>query len=1009
MNVARYGIGGMTGAAVAACLLIACPPASADEKTVLQLRWDHQFQFAGYYAALWQGYYREAGLDVEIRSAFEPDGRFHSVTREVSEGRADFGTGAADILVARDKGAPLMVLASVYQRSPVAFYARAELGLASPADLTRLRVATLGGSGFASVELQAMLRAENIDPALVPQQRIQGRLGLHDLAKGVADVATGFTISADWVARNLGLRLTSLRPAAYGVDFYGEALFSHRRLIDDDPGMVQRFVAASLKGWEYALTHPEQIADRIARELPRKVPIEDLTGFNRFQIEPVRKLIQYPIVELGHTNPNRWGWMHEALHDAGVITGPYSSDDLIFDAERMERQRFERIGRIVLVFLGVIVVVAIAGWVWTLRRSLAERVGAEAALREEEKRFRDFAVSASDWFWETDAEARLSYVSDHVRKVLGWEPQDFLGRIANEVVEPEVAENSAQPGLESDERQPFHDLIYAIRDREGNPRTIRTGGIPVHDRDGVFLGYRGTATDITEINRAENALRESEDKYRNLVEESIQAMIIYQDDHIVFANRATAMLSGYSIEELIGKSVNDLISPDDIEWLLERRAARERGEEDSSRVQFRGLIKDGSVRWMEGFIQTVEWEGRPAHLSIAVDITERKRAEETLRESKQRFQAFAESTADWFWEMDANLRYVYVSPNVESIVGHAPEWYYGKTHEELLGEDYDHEVWDGLLQALREHRPFRDYVFRRDERWANPGWTNVSGAPVFAADGSFLGFRGSSSDITEQQRAEEAVRVRDGRLRELQAELLHASRLSEMGQFSSALAHELSQPLTAIMNYLQACRRLLDAEDAAGPETTRELMQKAFDQALRASDVIRSLRGFVEKKEAERAALEINQVVEEAATLGRIGSSKAKLHVELDLGNDLPPVLIDKIQIQQVVLNLVRNGIEAMAESARRELTIKSARTAEDWIEVSVGDTGAGLSEEVAEQLFQPFVTTKAEGMGIGLSISHSIVAAHGGRLWATPNPVGGTVFHFTVPVAPKGDGGDVP
>ena len=379
MNVARYGIGGMTGAAVAACLLLACPPASADEKTVLQLRWDHQFQFAGYYAALWQGYYREAGLDVEIRSAFEPDGRFHSVTREVSEGRADFGTAAADILVARDKGAPLMVLASVYQRSPVAFYAKAELGLESPADLTRLRVATLGGSGFASVELRAMLRAENIDPALVPQQRIQGRLGLHDLAKGVADVATGFTISADWVARNLGLRLTSLRPAAYGVDFYGEALFSHRRLVDDDPGMVQRFVAASLKGWEYALTHPEQIADRIARELPREVPIEDLRGFNRFQIEPVRKLIQYPIVELGHTNPNRWGWMHEALHDAGVITGPYSSDDLIFDAERMERQRFERIGRIVLVFLGVIVVVAIAGWVWTLRRSLAERVGAESA------------------------------------------------------------------------------------------------------------------------------------------------------------------------------------------------------------------------------------------------------------------------------------------------------------------------------------------------------------------------------------------------------------------------------------------------------------------------------------------------------------------------------------------------------------------------------------------------------------------------------------------------------
>tara|TARA_B100000315_G_scaffold183253_1_gene172156 strand:+ start:261 stop:821 length:561 start_codon:yes stop_codon:yes gene_type:complete len=151
--------------------------ATPADKLILQLRWDNQFQFAGYYAALWQGYYRDAGIEVTIRSAFEPGGKFHNVINEVAEGRAQFGTGAADILRARDKGKPLVILSSIFQQSPVAFYAKKEIGANSPADLPRLRVATRGPTGIASVELRAMLKAENIDPKLVQLQRIKERLG----------------------------------------------------------------------------------------------------------------------------------------------------------------------------------------------------------------------------------------------------------------------------------------------------------------------------------------------------------------------------------------------------------------------------------------------------------------------------------------------------------------------------------------------------------------------------------------------------------------------------------------------------------------------------------------------------------------------------------------------------------------------------------------------------------------------------------------------------------------
>jgi two-component system sensor kinase FixL len=233
--------------------------------------------------------------------------------------------------------------------------------------------------------------------------------------------------------------------------------------------------------------------------------------------------------------------------------------------------------------------------------------------------------------------------------------------------------------------------------------------------------------------------------------------------------------------------------------------------------------------------------------------------------------------------------------------------------------------------------------------------------------------------------------------------LLNVSRQSAMGELSSALAHELNQPLAAIMNYVQASRRMIKKTGGVVSEKAYEMMDKALDQADRAGAIVRGLREIVEKGEAARAASDINKVVEEASALGLIGAARAGIRLDLELGNELPPVNINEIQIQQVVMNLVRNGVEAMAASEKRDLTIKTALDHEDAVEIAIGDTGPGLAEEVEERLFQPFVTTKAGGMGIGLSISHSIVEAHGGRLWATPAPDGGTVFHFTLPLAPDG------
>jgi two-component system sensor kinase FixL len=264
-----------------------------------------------------------------------------------------------------------------------------------------------------------------------------------------------------------------------------------------------------------------------------------------------------------------------------------------------------------------------------------------------------------------------------------------------------------------------------------------------------------------------------------------------------------------------------------------------------------------------------------------------------------------------------------------------------------------------------------------------------------------LFFTGFIRDLTERQKTE-------GRLQELQAELIHISRLTAMGEMASTLAHELNQPLSAISNYLSGARRILDGKAHNAEALVSEALDKASEQSMRAGQIISRLRNFVARGEAERKVESLSKLLEEASALALVGAKDqgVKVRFDLDTGNDL--VLADKVQVQQVVLNLIRNAIEAMAETDTRQLVISSAAHGGRMVRISVSDTGIGLSPDILPQLFQPFVTTKQHGMGVGLSISKTIIEAHGGRLWAEPNPAGGTIFHLTLKLAGSEDIRDV-
>lgn len=339
-----------------------------------------------------------------------------------------------------------------------------------------------------------------------------------------------------------------------------------------------------------------------------------------------------------------------------------------------------------------------------------------------------------------------------------------------------------------------------------------------------------------------------------------------------------------------------------------------------------------------------------------------------------------------------------VAGNIVSFSAAAEEMF-GFREDELLGENVsvlmpspDRERHDGYMAR---------YVRTGERRIIGIGrLTNArrrdgSNFPIHlhigeARVGDERLFTGFIEDLTER---EETLH----RLHDLQSELAHVSRVTAMGTLATSLAHELNQPLTAVANYVETARDLLDDPTPETIAIVREALDECAAQSVRAGQIVRRLRDFVSRGETERRVESLGRLVSEASALALIGAGERGIEVDVKLGTDIDKVVVDRIQIQQVLLNLIRNAFEAMNGCVTRRLQISSRRAANDFIEVVIEDSGPGLPKEVGERLFEPFVSTKSAGMGLGLSICHTIVTGHGGRIWSEPSSFGGTAFHFTV------------
>lgn len=459
-------------------------------------------------------------------------------------------------------------------------------------------------------------------------------------------------------------------------------------------------------------------------------------------------------------------------------------------------------------------------------------------------------------------------------------------------------------------------------------------------------------------------------------------------------NSGAEKLFGYTAAEVIGKPVTILIPPDRIDE-EEQILGRIKRREQVIHYETVRRRKDGSeIDVSLTVLPVLDKSGKVIGASkIARDITERKRAEEKLRRSEA---CLAEGqrlshTGSWAWNV------------------HTGELFWSQEQFRIFGLDPE-KVKPSYEMAFEMVHPEERSILRRDfekavnelrDFEANYRITRTDGTirhmhsvshPVFNESGALIEYVGTVVDTTECKRAEEAARS-------AQSELAHAARALTLVELTASIAHEVNQPLGAIVANGQACLRLL-ARDEPNIEEVREAVGGMISDAMRARKVIRRIRALLKKKAPEKSPLDINETLQEviALTAGELGKNQVLLRTELEA--DLPPVRGDRVELQQVLLNLILNGCEAMSGSGRRprELLISSRKCETDEVMVSVRDSGVGIDPQTAERLFDAFFTTKEGGLGLGLSISRRIIEAHGGRIWAARNEDRGATLRFTLP-----------
>jgi two-component system sensor kinase FixL len=639
-------------------------------------------------------------------------------------------------------------------------------------------------------------------------------------------------------------------------------------------------------------------------------------------------------------------------------------------------------------------------------RDMSERRAAEEKLRKVEANLlaaQTLAhVGSFEGRWPEDDDF---FWSDELFRIMGMPPGErgpTPSKFIERFVHPEdrgalrvILDRAADEGRSSQ-------IEYRVIRPDGTVRHVQTIYQVVTDARGVKR-IQGTTLDLTQRRETEQALRRERDRaqrYLDLV--NVMIVAVDRDGRITLVNREGCELLGYPEDELVGKDFFAACQPPGTAGrarILFEEALNGRVDEFSL-IEGPVLTRSGRtrrVRWRNQFLRD-ERGSIIGVLSAGEDVTEQRETEAQLRQAEEElrliFRRAPVGMATLSAAHDVDGHFLSVNQAMCTMLGYTESELLSMSMRELTHPD-DMEDVSRQLNALftgSESVKHETRYFRKDRAIAH---ALVHHSLVADSHGRPLIIISQILDRTDVVEAEMEARQQ-------RARLAHVARLGTMGEMAAGIAHELNQPLAAIANYTQACQRLLALGTMDGDELS-DVLKRVTAQARRAGDVIHRLRTFVRRHTTERKLHGVNDLVEEILPLVELDARSHEVELELRMGEHLPRVQCDGIQLQQVLLNLTRNAVEAMGPVERAKRLIISTRTqGDEELELAVTDTGEGVPEELINQLFEPFFTTKPEGMGLGLSLSRSIVEAHGGTLRYDSRPEGGSIFRILLPTAPE-------
>ena len=620
---------------------------------------------------------------------------------------------------------------------------------------------------------------------------------------------------------------------------------------------------------------------------------------------------------------------------------------------------------------------------------VTERKKAEAKAEKTHVLLRAIIEETPDCIFLKDRQSRYQILNTATAHNLGkTSVKEIAGRDDMEILSPEQARRLQ----EADRRIMDSGKSEVCEEQVGN-RTFLSLKTPYRDKEDNVIGIIGIARDITERKKAEAALRESEERYKALFQGAAEGIIVADTEtkELKYVNPAICKMLGYTEEELGRFGVRDIHPKEDLQHITSEFEAQARGEKTLS-SSISCLRKDGTIMYADINTAMVLIHGRQCNVAFFTDVTERSKAEKALRQSEEQYRSLVENIG-----IGVSL----ISPEMEILAMNRQlsEWFpdINVSTKPICYKAFNRPARDDICSYCPTYKSLQDGQVHESETETPAGEKIVNyriiSSPIKDKNGKVIAAIEMVEDITEFKQIE----LRE---REHQAELAHYARLSTVGEMAFALAHELNQPLCAIASSAKAALRMMKSGDWDSNELL-EAMEEAGVQAEQAGEIIRRTTKLVRKKEPHRSRVNIENIIDEAITLIEHEAQLKGITIQqVEPSEKLPMLEADAIQIEQVLLNLIHNSFDAMenVNKSKKQVTIEVLVDKDDTVQVAISDTGEGLPAENIDMVFEHFFTTKSEGLGMGLSISRSIIEAHGGRIWAEHNPAGGATFRFTLP-----------